>query len=166
MFVLYSTCAVGLALDFSSAPNITGMVLTLMALAVLASYYQSMILKMDTSLLEDMTSKNTSYWYTLLFFLLPLPPTPFLSPSLLLHPLTLGIAWTSLIDRARVTRANAFRHDDPREHRVGEGKGYRTGISAVHTSLRLAIPGNILHFIYFVLYFIFYILYFIFYSVW
>ena len=74
--------------------------------------------KMGTLGLEDMTSKNTSHWYTILSFLLPLPPTPFLSPSLLLHSLTLGIVWTSLIDRARVTRASTVRNDHPREHHV------------------------------------------------
>ena len=49
------------------------------------------------------------------------------SPSPLPLPLSLsaitftyfGIVWTSLIDRARVTRASAVWHDDPRGHHVG-----------------------------------------------
>jgi len=42
---LRSTIAVGLGLAFSTAPNITGIVLTLIPFAVFASYYRSMIIK-------------------------------------------------------------------------------------------------------------------------
>lgn len=40
-----ATVAVGLGLAFSSAPNITGIVLTLVPFSVFASYYRSMIIK-------------------------------------------------------------------------------------------------------------------------
>ena len=75
-----------------------------------------MIAKIDLSLLEDMTSKNASYWYTLLFFLLPLLPSPLpLSPHI-------HLPWNS-VDFAHRPRSgdkitDLVLFDDPWEHHV------------------------------------------------
>ena len=75
-----------------------------------------MIAKMDPSLLEDMTSKNTSYWYILLFFLLPLLPSPLpLSPHI-------HLPWNSADfahrPRSRDKITDLVLFDDPGEHHV------------------------------------------------
>ena len=77
-----------------------------------------MIAKIDLSLLEDMTSKNSSYWYTLLFFLLPLLPSPLpLSPHI-------HLPWNS-VDFAHRPRSgdkitDLVLFDDPWEYHVGK----------------------------------------------
>ena len=82
-----------------------------------------MIARMDPSLLEDMTSKNTSYWYTLLSFLLPLLPSPLpLSPHI-------HLPWNS-VDFAHRPRSgdkitDLVLFDDPGEHHVGNRPRHR-----------------------------------------
>ena len=76
-----------------------------------------MIATMDSSLLEDMTSKNASYWYILLFFLLPLLPSPLpLCPHI-------HLPWNSVDSahrpRSRDKITDLVLFDDPWEHYVG-----------------------------------------------